>query len=39
MTEDNQHNAGEQQTPMQPQPLPGQGFVRPGMTVPITKKR
>ena len=22
MTEDNQHNAGEQQTPMQPQPLP-----------------
>ena len=31
MTEDNQHNAGEQQTPMQPQPLPGQVFVRPGI--------
>ena len=29
MTEDNQHNAGEQQIPMQPQPLPGQVFVRP----------
>ena len=31
MTEDNQHNAGEQQTPMQPQPLPGLFFVRPGI--------
>ena len=30
MTEDNQHNAGEQQTPMQPQPLPGQVFAGPG---------
>ena len=31
MTEDNQHNADGQQTPMQPQPLPGQVFVRPGI--------
>ena len=31
MTEDNQHNADEQQPPMQPQPLPGQVFVRPGI--------
>lgn len=31
MTEDNQHNADERQTPMQPQPLPGQVFVRPGI--------